>query len=66
MVLAGLNSTFISPLFVQFSKGKEFGNSTSREAFSKYSHSVYLPDSSTRRRGLLRNDVSGENLPKLH
>ena len=41
----------------QFVRGKEFGNSTSRETFQQYSAASYKPEASTRRKGLLRNDV---------
>ncbi|CAI8040689.1 Uncharacterized protein C1orf158 homolog [Geodia barretti] len=44
----------------KFPKGNEFGNSTSREAFLKYPHSVYIPDSGTRRKGVLRNYGLGQ------
>ena len=46
------------PILPQFARGKEFGNSTSREAFQQYSANSYKPDASTRRKGLLRNDVT--------
>ena len=43
---------------LQFKKGTEFGNSTNREAFQTYCSKTYSPDVTTRRKGLLRNDVS--------
>ena len=43
---------------MQFQRGSNFGNSTHREDFQRYLPQHYQPDVSTRRRGLLRNDVS--------
>ena len=42
---------------LQFFRGRDFGNSTSREAFQLYSSASYKPDPTTRRKGLIRSDV---------
>ena len=49
---------YIYNYILQFKKGTEFGNSTNREAFQTYCSKTYSPDVTTRRKGLLRNDVS--------
>lgn len=41
----------------KFHRGKDFGNSTNREAFRWYQDAAYRPDASTRRNGVLRNNV---------
>ena len=41
----------------QFQRGTTFGNTTHREDFHFYPTGYYRPDVSTRRRGLLINDV---------
>ena len=41
----------------QFHRGSDFGNSTHRTDFRFYSPTDYQPDVSTRRRGMLMNDV---------
>ena len=50
-----LHNTII--LLLQFQRGTTFGNSTNREDFQCYSTDSYRPDVSTRRKGLLMNDV---------
>jgi len=45
-------------VILQFQRGSEFGNSTQREDFLKYSSESYYPDASARWRGILHSDVS--------